>query len=234
VFGAEKVKGGEIGSKLYLFDRRVQVNADAYYYSYAGLQENVFNPQAITYSVQNAAASLDQGVELTAVAKIGGGFKLSGNLAYNDSHFQNYIGVCLPAYAAHPGQGPCSVLTAPGKYSENFDGVHTSFAPLWAGRAQIDYDADLAPDTLLRTSLAANLSDKYIVGDVFNQYGWVRIDANLAVDHGPWTAALIGRNLNNVLSCGESQARPLSSSAQELRCVVDRGRELRVEATYRF
>jgi outer membrane receptor protein involved in Fe transport len=234
VFGEEKVKGGEIGTKFYLFERAVQVSADTYYYSYAGLQENVFNPQAITYSVQNAAQSVDKGVELSGVGKLGGGFKLSGNIAYNNSTFENYVGVCLPAYAAHPGVGPCNIRAPNGSYTESFAGVHTSFAPLWAGRVQLDYSADIAADTTLRAALAGNFSDKYIVGDVFNQYGWVRIDANLAVDYGAWTTALIGRNLGDVLSCGESQARPLTSSPQELRCVVDRGREVRLEASYRF
>jgi iron complex outermembrane receptor protein len=234
VFGAEKVKGGEIGTKFYLMDRKVQLNASAYYYEYAGLQENVFNPQTISYTVKNAAQATTKGIELSGTGKLGYGLTLSGNVAYNKSQFVNYIGACLPAYAGHPGVGPCNIVQAKGVFGEDFQGVPTSMAPVWAGRIQLGYETSLSDDILFHSAVAVNLSDKYIVGDVLNQSGWVKIDANIGVEYGQWSAAVIGRNLTNTLTCGYSSGRPLASAPQELRCLLERGAEVRLEATYHY
>jgi outer membrane receptor protein involved in Fe transport len=231
-FGAEKVRGGEIGTKFFLMDRTVQLNADAYYYEYAGLQENVFNPVTIGYTVQNAAQSLTKGIELSGTGKLGYGLTFTGNVAYNKSEFQDYIGSCTPSAALHPGVGPCNVAQGHGVFGENFAGVPTSMAPVWAGRAQLGYEKEFG-DYLFHAAVAANLSDKYIVGDVYNQSGWVKMDASMSVDYGPWTAAVIGRNLNGALTCGVSSARPLTSTA-ELRCILERPAEVRLEATYHY
>src|SRR3546814_2271440 len=78
-----------------LFDRRLKLSLVGYYYKYEGLQEAIFNPVLISYTVQNAAASKSKGIELQGEASLGGGFVLTGSINYNDSKFTDYIGVCL-------------------------------------------------------------------------------------------------------------------------------------------
>ncbi len=229
LFGPEKVKGGEIGTKFYLFDRRVQINADAYYYDYNGLQEQVFNPTLIAYIVQNAAESRDKGVELSGTGKLGGGFSASGTVAFNKSNYLNYVTSCLAGSI-----GPCNYPQANGTLGANFAGVPTSMAPLWAGTAQLGYETPVGDEAVLRTSVSAHLSDKYIVGDVYKASGWAKFDANVSVDWGKWTAAVIGRNMTGVITCSVAKNRPLASAAQELSCLIDRGAEARFEVSYRY
>jgi iron complex outermembrane receptor protein len=231
-FGAEKVKGGEIGTKFWLLDRRFQVNADVYYYEYNGLQESIFNPALITYTVQNAAQSVDKGVELNGTAALGRGFSLQAGVNYNDSYFTDYIGQCLPGTVA--GVAPCSVKLSASAFGQNYDGVHTSNAPLWSGLVKLSNVTKLTNGTTLRTSVSGLYSTSYIVDDILGQPGYVKIDASISLEHGPWTFALIGQNLGNHLECGLASPQPLSTSTGEIRCILDRPRQERLEIGYQF
>src|SRR3546814_5720234 len=95
-----------------------------YYYKYEGLQEAIFNPVLISYTVQNAAASKSKGIELQGEASLGGGFVLTGSINYNDSKFTDYIGVCLPGVAA--GTAPCNFPQSNGTFAQNYAGDRKS------------------------------------------------------------------------------------------------------------
>src|SRR3546814_858377 len=150
IFGPEKVKGGEIGSKFWLFDRRLKLSLVGYYYKYEGLQEAIFNPVLISYTVQNAAASKSKGIELQGEASLGGGFVLTGSINYNDSKFTDYIGVCLPGVAA--GTAPCNFPQSNGTFAQNYAGVPTSMAPLWSGHARLEYTHRFSDRDVLRVT----------------------------------------------------------------------------------
>jgi iron complex outermembrane recepter protein len=231
-FGEEKVKGGEIGTKFWLLDRRFQVNADAYYYVYNGLQESIFNPALITYTVQNAAQSVDKGIELNGTAALGLGFSLQAGVNYNNSYFTNYVGECLPGTVA--GSGACAVKLSATTFGEDYDGVHTSNAPLWSGLVKLSNVTRLTGNTSLRTSVSALYSTSYIVDDILTQPGYVKWDAGISLERGPWTLALIGQNLGNHLSCGLASPQPLSTATEEIRCILDRPRQERLEVGYQF
>jgi outer membrane receptor protein involved in Fe transport len=230
-FGDEKVKGEEVGVKFWAFDRKLELNLDAYTYTYQGLQESIFNPALITYVVANAAQSVDKGVEASGTARLGHGFTLSGSVDLNDSHFTNYIGQCASGLVA--GVGACTVRVGT-VFEENYNGVHTSMAPLWAGSLRLNYGTALTDDINLRAGIGARYSDTYIVDDILKQPTYTTIDANVALDQGPWNAALIGRNLTDHLSCGVASPEPLIASGNEVRCLLNRGREVRLEVGYTF
>src|SRR3546814_3570617 len=84
IFGPEKVKGGEIGSKFWLFDRQLKLSLVGYYYKYAGLQEAIFNTVLISYTVQNAAASKRKGIEFQEEVSLGGGFVMTVRINYKE------------------------------------------------------------------------------------------------------------------------------------------------------
>jgi iron complex outermembrane receptor protein len=232
IFGPEKVRGGEVGSKFWLFDRKLKISAVAYYYKYTGLQEAIFDPVLIAYIVQNAAASESKGVELEGTAVLGRGLQLSGSIDYNDSHFTKYVGVCVPGVAA--GTAPCNLRQPDGTFAENYAGVPTSMAPKWAGGARLEYSHPLSERTTLRLASGVKFSSKYIVDDILSQPSYVTVDASAALDRGPFTFAVIGRNLSNHLSCGVASPQPLTTGSGEIRCILNRPREIRFEASYHF
>ena len=138
-FGPEKVEGGEIGTKFFAFDRSVQVNATAYYYDYTNLQVNNYNPVTTSFTVQNAGEAIDKGIEVSGLWKMGDGFTLSGNAAYNKSYFAQFIGACLSTAYNQANGCNVPVAGAPGVFDQNFTGTHTDYAPTWAGRIQLGY-----------------------------------------------------------------------------------------------
>jgi outer membrane receptor protein involved in Fe transport/outer membrane protein OmpA-like peptidoglycan-associated protein len=230
-FGPEKVKGGEIGAKFYLFDRQVQANVDAYYYSYTGLQVDAYDQTTLVYRVENAADSVAKGIELSGSWVVTPGLKATAHVDYNKSEYTSFVGQCLQTATYATG---CNVPLPNGAgFQQNFAGVATDEAPVWSGRAGLDYTRELAPDLVLNTGIGLSLSDKYIVGDLYHQSGFARFDANVSVETGPWQVALIGRNLTDQLTCDYAGGRTLGAPS-ELRCFISRGAELHLEATYSF
>jgi outer membrane receptor protein involved in Fe transport len=232
-FGPEKVQGGEVGTKFYLDDRKVQLNIAAYYYDYTGLQVNNYNPATTNFTVVNAGEAVDKGIEINGQWRIGDGFNLAGDVAYNDSYYAQFIGSCLSTDPT-PARG-CNVPVAgaPGVHEENFTGQHTDFAPLWAGHVQLQKVADLWDDWVLRSAVGMTITDKYTIAQFPIQPGYVKLNANVSFESGPMSFALIGQNLNNQFVCTSAYGRTLGAPS-EIMCQADRGREVRIEATYRF
>jgi outer membrane receptor protein involved in Fe transport len=233
-FGPEKVLGGEGGVKFFLDDRRAQINIDTYYYRYTDLQLNTFNPVTISFYVQNAGEVIDRGVEINGRWKVADGLTLSGEFTYNDAYYAQFIGACL---ATTPNPPICGPQIGPGgvsTYGQVFTGTETDNAPKWSGRVAAQYMRELANDWILRTGAGLDFTDKYLVAQFPIQPGYVKVDAQASIEHGHWTAAIIGLNLNNEEICTEAAGRPLAADASELQCVIDRGRQVKLEATYRF
>ena len=232
-YGDEKAHGGEIGAKFFLLNRRLYLDIATYYYEYTGLQVSVYNPVTSGFGIENAGKSVNDGVELNTRWTPGGGWDFTANVAYNNSYYANYIGSCLSDVVT-PAQG-CNVPTStPGVFAEDFSGRRTDFAPFWAGRVAADYTHEFAGAWILRTGAGLNFTGRYSVTQYPIQPGFVKVDAHVAVDHGPWTAAVIGHNLNNQFDCTSGSGRPVATAPSELQCVVERGREVRFEVTRRF
>jgi iron complex outermembrane receptor protein len=224
-FGVEKVSGGEGGVKFFLDGRKVQINVDGYYYKYTGLQLNTFDPTTISFFVQNAGKVYDRGIEVNGRWSVGGGFTLSGNVTYNDAYYAQFIGACLATDLASPK------CTATG---ENFAGAATDNAPKWVGRVAAQYTHEYPGDFVLHSGVGLDFTSKYLVAQFPIQPGYVKVDAQISVEHGHWMAALIGQNLTNEEICTEAAGRPLAADLSELQCVIDRGRQVKLEATYRY
>jgi outer membrane receptor protein involved in Fe transport/outer membrane protein OmpA-like peptidoglycan-associated protein len=230
-FGPEKVRGGEIGTKFSLFDRKVQANIDAYYYSYTGLQVDAYDQATLVFRVENAADSVAKGIEASGAWIVAPGLKATAHVDYNKSEYTNFIGQCLQTATFATG---CNVPLPHGAgFEQNFAGTPTDEAPVWSGRAGLDYTTEIAPDIVLSTGIGLTLSDKYIVGDLYGQSGFARFDANASLETGPWLLALIGRNLTDQLTCDYAGGRTLGAPS-ELRCFISRGAEVHAEATYKF
>jgi hypothetical protein len=98
----------------------------------------------------------------------------------------------------------------------------------------VQYQREFPGDWVMHAGAGLDFTDSYLVAQFPIQPGYVKVDAQLSVDHGHWTAALIGQNLTNEEICTEAAGRPLAADISELQCVIDRGRQVKLEATYRF
>jgi iron complex outermembrane recepter protein len=93
-FQPEVVDSYEVGAKLDLLDRRVQLNIAGFYSDYNGLQQNTTIPggptgnQTITSNVGSATI---KGIEADFSAKLVDGLRFSGSLGITDSKFKNFV-----------------------------------------------------------------------------------------------------------------------------------------------
>ena len=231
-FGPEKVRGGEAGVKFFLANRTIQINLDGYYYRYVDLQLNTFNPTTISFYVQNAGKVFDRGVELSGRWKMGGGFTFDGQLTYNDAYYAEFLGACLATVPAYNPAGPPNQVCGPN--GQNFAGTETDNAPKWVGRVALQYQHEYPGDFTLHSGVGVDFSDKYLVAQFPIQPGYAKVDAQLSIGHGHWNAAVMGLNLTNEVICVAAAGRPLGADISEIQCALDRGRQFRFEATYRY
>jgi len=173
------------------------------------------------------------------VGVAGDGFRLSGDVIYLNSYYSDFIGSCLYGASSPATYLACNVLNSGGTFSQDFTGQHTDFAPTWSGRLAVDYDTTIG-DYLVHAGVGASLTGSYLEAQIPIQPGYVKFDAQLSVNDGPWSVAFKGLNLNNEADCVQVASRPLSTGFQttgigaEINCVLDRGRQLRFELTRRF
>jgi len=251
-FGVEKTKGGEAGAKFSLFDRRVKVNVAGYYYRYDGLQTNVFDPESVSFRIQNAAETEVTGFEINGGLIMGYGFNFYNSLSYNRARYKEYIGPCVPTRleSAVPGQGACNVLLGVDSrgrkvWGQDFGGTPTDQAPDWAGRVEIDYAHGFetpfawlpgSGHVELSSAVGANWTTEYLLtGANTDEPSHFLMDARLSLQFGPWTAGVLGRNLSNEVLCVYGGQRTLSSTVPaENQCTVGRSREVHLTLAYSF
>lgn len=89
-FDPEKVTQYEIGAKLDLLDRRLRVNAAAFYSDYKNKQVGQNNEQSI-YVFQNAGQAKIKGFEVEVTAAPVDGVILTANYGYTDFKYDEYI-----------------------------------------------------------------------------------------------------------------------------------------------
>lgn len=93
-YAPENVDSYEIGTKLDLLDRRVQLNIALYYADYKNMQQSTTVPggpngnQTITSNVDGAQV---KGIEVDFNARLAKGLRLSGNFGYTDSKFTGFL-----------------------------------------------------------------------------------------------------------------------------------------------
>lgn len=120
----EKVNAYEIGIKSELFDKRLRVNASAFYYDYKNQQ--VSEIVGAVGFIGSAGPATIKGIELDAEARITRNFTLSSNLGYLDTKYT--------------GTGSLA--------SGSLNGNRLPFAPKLTWRTSFDWDfAEIGPGT---------------------------------------------------------------------------------------
>ncbi|RZF63208.1 TonB-dependent receptor [Sphingomonas populi] len=141
-FQPETVDSYEIGTKIALFRRKVEINLAGYVSDYKNMQQNLTLPggptgnQTITGNVPGGA--IIKGIEMDGTFRVTPQFRIMTSAAYMESHFRNFIanGV-LPAGLAYPGGvlAPASGI-GPYDYSTN----NLIYAPKFTSSVAAEYE----------------------------------------------------------------------------------------------
>lgn len=261
-FGDEEVKGGEMGVKARLLDRRLAVNLAGYYYEYSGLQVGA-NEQSSSgvFAIRtiNAASASVRGVELDATYAPPPieGLTLSAAVNFNRARYGSFKNApCGNGQTISEG---CNQLLNPatGRFtSQDLSGRRLVRAPEWTGNLSFDYETPVGQDMALGVGVSGSYSSSYSTTLVdqpgFGQGAYTKTNANIAL-RGPneaWEVALIGSNLANKITTGQCynsntqngvvfggliSGGPTKGPAgsDEGLCVAERGREVWLRLTVR-
>jgi len=227
-FAPEEANSWEVGYKAELFDRKLRVELAAYHTVVTNQQLSSFDSGTFSFIVKNAGKSRVQGVELQLTAAPAEGLQVFGSVGYNDGK-----------YISFPGAQCSQVQACPTGTTQNLSGRRLPRAPQWAGNFGASYDMPLGMGMKLSLNGLGTFSSAYYSIDSLDpntiQKAYVKWDAGIAIgsEDDKWRLALQGRNLSNkyitVYSYDAARMRALSYVA-----VPQRGRQVSLEATYRF
>lgn len=128
-FQPETVDAYEIGAKLSLFDRRLDLNLAGYVSDYKNMQQNLTLPggptgnQTITGNVPGGA--IIKGIEFDGSLRITPEFRITASGAYMKSHFRNFV-----------SDGAYGTLIVPFDYSAN----RLIYAPRFTASINAEYE----------------------------------------------------------------------------------------------
>ena len=235
----EKAKGGEIGYKASLFDRRLRLDTVAYWYQFDDLQRTYYDAANVAYIPTNAASARSRGVEITADFQATPDFVLNANVGYNRAQFISFKEAgCNGRQLAGLLPG-CAVSPVTGNAVQDLSGRTLPMAPKLTLRLGGDYDMEVGPDLGLSFSGSANYVSSYNVHDGFDVTTQVKrvvkFDASIRLhDLGDkWEFALVGRNLSNRYLPLYIQDKTFGTAGQYV-ASTGRPRELGLQARYNF
>ncbi len=131
----ESSKSAEIGIKSAFFDRRLTVNVSAFHTKFDNFQVQSFNPNTVSFQVQNAAAVTSKGVEATVIVAPVRGLTLTGSASVLRSRFDDFQGAqCYPTQTT----GGCSATVS----TFNAQGLTLPVAPKFASSLGAVYEID--------------------------------------------------------------------------------------------
>ncbi|MCJ2178766.1 TonB-dependent receptor [Novosphingobium album (ex Hu et al. 2023)] len=139
-FQPETVDAYEIGAKLALFDRKLEINLAGYVSDYKNMQQNLTIPggptgnQTITGNVPGGA--IIKGIEMDSTLRVTHNFTLTGSLAYMKSHFRNFV--TCGAYAGTLSTATSCDASA-GLVPFNYSANRLIYAPKFTASINADY-----------------------------------------------------------------------------------------------
>ena len=230
-FGPEKARGGEVGVKMAVLDRRLTINATAYRYTFSGLQLTSFDPTQLTFNIRNVAASRTTGGEFETQFAMNRLLTLRGSIAYNHARYVDYPDA--PCFAGQSASQGCvnSVQTLTGSAMVR--------APAWNLIGGADFDYPVGNGLGVGASLDADYTSGYWLIENDNPEGWqggfARLNAGLRLhkQDNSWEVAFIGKNLTNKWY-GVAAFETALSMPDQLAVNVGRPLEALLRVTVRF
>ncbi|MFA6116850.1 MAG: TonB-dependent receptor [Sphingomonas sp.] len=146
----------EIGFKSEFLDRRLRVNASAFYYDYTNIQVGLITSAGVT-AVQNAAAARVYGLDLDVTAAPTDNLTIRAALNLLDSQYKNYTNaqIFLPKTSA-------AACTAPPPSITQAQAEALAALPKFAGSCSYSLNAN-GLDLIFSPKLTANIAADYTI-----------------------------------------------------------------------
>ena len=199
-FSPERANSYEAGVKTQFFNRRLQLNATAFYQEFNQFQLNIF--LGTTFVVKSMPRVISRGLDadFTYATPIEG-LVMNGGVTYAETQYSNRQpndpDFCRPGQAG----GICGAGTALGGALNRLPGTRVSFAPLWSVSYGASYEHSLTDKLMGRASLQLKYQSDYSTGsDLAPQKGQIDFAlVNARVGIGPkterWAVELWAQNL---------------------------------------
>ncbi|EJL35871.1 outer membrane receptor protein [Caulobacter sp. AP07] len=194
----ETMTSYQVGSKNRFFDRRFQLNLEAWYWDYRNFQVSQFgfvngvtprqSPANIAFMTVNAPKAKNWGLEVQSAWMITPHDRLSVQLQYNVAR---YVEFTQAAFA------PTNVPAA------NYAGEDLTRAPMWSGNLGYSHSFELPNDARVVASLSQQFeSHSYIVlqripGRLKSGFATTDFDVTYHAPEDRWQISIYGNNLEN-------------------------------------
>ena len=199
----EKLAALEAGSRNRFFDRRLQVNAEAFYWKYRDAQQGFTTENAAgsaVFGITNAGRAEMYGLDLDVAARLTAADTLKFNVEYLHSEFKSFTYTSPPLAA---GASACNQTPAGPIVTIDCSGKPLMRAPKWSGSVGYAHTFDLPNGAALEASIdAQGASSRYLAVDYTDA---VKAKAYLAGDayltYRPqgeaWSLTAYVRNFND-------------------------------------
>lgn len=245
VFDETTVEGVEFGMKGRFMDNRLSAEVIGFYFESEDLQVGIFNSNTTTFTLQNAAVSLNYGVEMSALYQLGDAWRLRAALSYAYLEFDDWDDAgCNPVDIPDTAVGRC--YTGPGGApiqdvsGEQYGGpplainigatYSTSVFPGWGLEASFDtiYHSDGEPSTGAALLPGTEIDDRTVTN----------ISARLYQQNGPWAVGVTCTNCFNEIYVTSIGTKPLQKIipdvASDLTASIRPPRLVTMAVTYTF
>jgi iron complex outermembrane receptor protein len=248
VFGGETVKGFEGGLKGAFLDGRLSGDFDVYRYIYSNLQVAVFNPQTISFSTQNAASAINEGVEAQGAFRVNDNFSLRAGFSYSHLAYQSYGNAqCNPIQLLNPaplgatvGRGQCVDVIVAGEETQvqNYSGYEYGEGPfqeIIGGTYTTDvndkWGFQFTTDATFFSRSPTVLGQP---GTAIPAYALVNMSAKIyQKSETGWEVAVIATNITDTIYADPISNKPLGE-AGDLTGYLHPPREVTLQVTRRF
>ncbi len=228
VFDESVVRGFEAGLKGYFFDRAVSTDIIAFHYRYRDLQVGIFNSVTTTFTVQNAAEAVIDGIELQTVWQATDQlqFRLAGQ--YTRLEFDSFTDAACNAVDEarfSPAGSPLAPLTGPGcrrvgaaaaprvqdLSGEAYGGppYQANLGVTWNGQVIPGWDLELSADVIHHSKGEESLNQ---AGTDAPSRTVTNLSARVFESDGPWEASLICSNCFNEIYVTGIGNKPLGKT----------------------
>ncbi|MEN3950102.1 TonB-dependent receptor [Iodidimonas sp. SYSU 1G8] len=244
-FDGSTVKGFELGVKGSFFDGILTGDLALYRMKYSDLQVAVFNPVTTNFTVQNAAAAVNKGVEANLYMYATDELQLRLSAQYNDLKYvsfpeaQCYAGQADPSASNYRPElaALCGFSSSGTGRVQDMSGENYGGAPFQIN-AGFTYDIGLSNDWNL--SLSGDVNHRTKGRETIRQPGTAVgartiINASLRVSQvdGPWEFALMCSNCANERYVYSIQDKPLGKTG-DLTGQLGLPRLVTIQSTYRW
>ncbi|KGJ87860.1 TonB-dependent receptor [Thalassotalea sp. ND16A] len=196
-YDEEQVDGFEVGTKLTLWDGRMDVNAALFYTDYQNLQ--VYSMSGVRFITTNAAEATSQGLEVDSRVQLTESLMLNASFAFLDASYDKFeTGSCtyeqLQEHNASGATGPCI---------QDLGGRTFVRAPELQANLGLNHVLDFESGAFIISSLNVSYTDEQYVQASLPEHSLVSsntiVDANITYTspNENWIFKLVARNITD-------------------------------------